>query len=240
MAFATPRRCSPLLVVLALLGAGCGAAAATPAKSASAAASPPASSEPVFEAEAVGPLTKVTALQVVSVFSYEPGEQLLTPATEIASFVADARMNQSYGKEALRPLLVTPTPATLKAAQLLVIAWGPRSEFSLTRAKAVGHSVMREALRMGVADLAYAPIARDQGVTSIAADEVAAAFVEGALAEFLEERAADPAKPFALKHVAYEAGPAFVQAVSKATSRGVDAAHAGHPDAEGGRIPQEH
>jgi hypothetical protein len=220
------RFCHSLLVVLALVGTGCGGAPAAPAQMPITSESVPASSEPAFEAEAVGPLTKVTPLQVVSIFSYEPGEQLVTPASEIASFVCDARVTQGFGKEALRPLLVTPTPATIKAAQLLVIAWGPRSEFSIERAKAVGRSAMREALRIGVDDMAYAPIARDQGVTSISADDVAAAFVEGALAEFLAERSAEPTKPRKLKHVTYEAGPMFVQAVSKATSRGVDAAHA--------------
>jgi hypothetical protein len=225
----TQRLCQILsIVLLGVLCVACGGEAAiapTPTVSTSAGAltSPP---EPVFEAEAVGPLTKATPLQIVSVFAYEPGEQLVTPATEIASFVSEARMSQGYGKEALRPLLVTPTPTAIKATQLMVIAWGPRSEFSAERAKEVGHAAMREALRMGVNEMAYAPIARDQGVTSLSADAVAAAFVEGALAEFLSERSATPAKPLNLRHVTYEAGPTFVESVSRATSRGVEAAHA--------------
>ncbi|EYF05003.1 hypothetical protein [Chondromyces apiculatus] len=185
-------------------------------------------SEPVFEAEMIGPLTKEVPLQIVSVFSYEAGEQLISPATEVAAFVAEARTKQGYGKEPLKTLLVEPTPASIKASRLLVIAWGPRAEFSLERVKEVGRAAMRETLKAGVVEMAYAPIARDQGVTTLPAEDVAKAFVEGALSEFLAaQRAdrADPKKPLALKHVTYEAGPAFIDAVKKAIPLGVAAAH---------------
>jgi hypothetical protein len=186
----------------------------------------PASLEPTFEARAASPLTNATQLQIVSVFSYEPGEALISPATEVASFVSDARKSHGFGKEALRSMVVTPTPTTIKASQLLVIAWGPRSEFSLARAKEMGHAAMRAAIEHDVEEMAYAPIARDQGVTTIAADEVAAAFVEGALVEFLAEQKTEPRKAIHLERVTYEAGPAFVDAVSKAVARGVDSGHA--------------
>jgi len=213
---------SLVFAALVALGvAGCGAASIANTGDAGKSAR-----EPVFEAEAVGPLTKVTQLQIVSVFSYEPGEQLLTPATEVASFLTDARVDKGYCREALRPLLVTPTPSSIKAGQLLVIAWGARSEFSVDRVKDVGRAAMRETIRMGVSDMAYAPIARDQGVTSLSADVVAAAFVEAALGELIDERAARAGDALALQHVTYEAGPQFVDAVSKAVARGVEAAHA--------------
>jgi hypothetical protein len=202
----------------ALVAFGCGGARA---------AAPDGSvgPEPVFEAQAVGPLTNGTALQIVSVFSYEPGEELISPATEIAGFVTDARVKQGFGKEPLVTMFVEPTPSSIKAKRLLVMAWGPRAEFSLGRAKTMGQAAMKEALKAGVADAAYAPIVRDQGVTSIPADEVAAAFIEGALGEYLAEQRAEPTRAFALKRFTYEAGPAFVGAVTKATARGVLAAH---------------
>lgn len=207
-------------LVIAL--SACGGA---PGPAETAAGPSPQPDEPTIEAAAIGPLTKATDLQIVSVFGYEPGETLISPATEIAGFVAEARTRRGYGSRALEPLLVEPTPATIAAHRLLVIAWGPRSEFSLDRATAVGHAAMAEAMKLGVSDMAYAPIARDQGVTSINADDVAAAFIAGALTEFLDERRADPQRPVHLKHVTYEAGPPYIDAVKKAAAAGVAAAH---------------
>ena len=185
-----------------------------------------AQAEPSFAARAVSPIAEATPLQVVSVFAYEPGEQLISPATEIASFVADARVKQGYGQQALQPLLVAPKPVSIKADRLLVIAWGKRSEFSLERVKEVGRTAMRETLKMGVDEMAYAPIARDQGVTSIAPGDVAAAFVEGALGEYLTERGVDPSALLRLRRGTFEAGPTFVDSVAKAIPRGVEAARA--------------
>jgi hypothetical protein len=185
----------------------------------------------VFEAQQTSPLTKETALQIVAIFPFDAGEQLIPPATELIAFVAEARTKKAFGKEALKTMLVEPTPSSIKAKRLLAIAWGPRAEFSLERAKAMGKTAMAETLKLGVEDAAFAPIVRDQGVTTIPADEVAAAFVEGAMREVLDEKGADPNKARALKHVTYEAGPAFIGAVSKAVPRGVAAAHGAAPKA---------
>jgi hypothetical protein len=211
-----------LLVALSACGAAGQTAQSTTQSTTQSAAQP---GEPVIEAAAIGPLTKATDLQIVSVFAYEPGETLISPATEIAGFIAEARTGRGYGARALEPLVVEPTPATIAAHHLLVIAWGPRSEFSLDRATAVGHAAMAEAIQRGAADMAYAPIARDQGVTSINADDVAAAFIAGAVTEFLEQRRAHPDRPIALQHVTYEAGPPYIDAVKKAVAAGVAAAH---------------
>ncbi len=202
------------------------ACSATPPAASAPGTTTAASSEPVFEARAVGPLTYAAPLQIVSMFSYEPGETLVSPATEVGAFVADARTHQGFGKEALRPLVVTPTPSTIKASQLVVLAWGPRGDFSVERAKEMGHAAMRVAIERAVPEMAYAPIARDQGVTTLDADVVAAAFVEGAVTELLTEEKADPRAGQALRRVTYEAGPQFVEAVGKAVARGVAAGHA--------------
>jgi hypothetical protein len=238
---AVPRDGWPALaLLLALAGSpGCGgggaatpgAAGATGATGATGAASTKgaaatagaAAGEPVFEAEGVSPLTKVVPLQIASVFSYEADEKLITPATELLAIVDAARKKDAFGKKPLDALAIDPTPPSIKAEHLLLVAWGPRAEFSLTRAKEMGKAAMLETLKRGVTAMAYAPIVRDQGVTTLPADEVAGAFVEGALGEFLEETKAG--KAVALTHVTYEAGPAFIDAVKKAVPRAVEAAH---------------
>jgi hypothetical protein len=71
--------------------------------------------------------------------------------------------------------------------------------------------------------VAFAPIARDQGVTSFPPGDVAAAFVEGVIVELAEQRRREPNAVRALKHVTYEAGPAFVDAVREGVARGLAA-----------------
>ncbi len=105
------------------------------------------------------------------------------------------------------------------------MALGPRSEFTLERVKAAGATAMRETIRLGASHMAFAPIARDQGVTALPPDDVAAAFVEGALVEYDAERRTSSA-PIPLQDVTYEAGPPFIEAVTRAVARGVGAAHA--------------
>jgi hypothetical protein len=199
--------------------------AVPPASTPSASVVLPAS-EPAFAALAVSPLSSETPLQIVSIFAYEQDETLVSPATELAGFIAKPRQDAAFGKEPLRTLLLAPAPAPSKAKSLLYVALGPRAEFSLERVRTVGETAMRETLKMKVEHMAFAPIVRDQGVTTFAADDVAQAFVEGALVEFGSERRAAPASDFGLRDVTYEAGPQFVESVSKAVARGVAVAHA--------------
>jgi hypothetical protein len=184
-----------------------------------------AAGEPAFAAMAVSPLTAEVPLQIVCVFAYEADETLVSPATELAGFIAKPRQDAAFGKEPLRTLLLSPAPAPTKAERLLYVALGPRAEFSLKRIRTVGETAMRETLKMKVEHMAFAPVVRDQGVTTLAAGDVAQAFVEGALVEFGSERRAAPASDFELRDVTYEAGPQFVESVSTAVARGVAAAH---------------
>ncbi len=206
-------------------------ACAGPTPGAAPPSSPPSASvalpanEPTFAAIAVSPLSEEAPLQIVSIFGYDAGETLISPATELAGFVAKPRQDAGFGKEPLRTLLLSPAPTPTKAKSLLYIALGPRAEFSLERVRTVGETAMRETLKLKVEHMAFAPIVRDQGVTTFAADDVAQAFVAGALVEFGSERRAAPASDFALRDVTYEAGPQFVESVSKAVARGVTAAH---------------
>ena len=70
--------------------------------------------------------------------------------------------------------------------------------------------------------MAFAPVVHDQGVNTFPPDEVAAAFVETALVECAAERRAAPDKPISLKDVTYEAGPPFIDAVTRAVVRGAE------------------
>jgi hypothetical protein len=218
-----------LLGLLALTLGACGGAeparsvpAATGVAPAAAGAAP---TEPTFAAAMVSPLTKETPLQIVAVFAYEAGETLISPATELLGLIANPRAEGGFGKDPLRTLLLDPAPAPVKARRLLFVALGARSDFSLERVKAVGATAMRETIRLGVEHMAFAPIARDQGVTTLPPNDVAAAFVEAALVEYQVERRATPDKPVRLQDVTYEAGPPFIDAVTRAVAQGVAAAH---------------
>jgi hypothetical protein len=214
------------LLVLVLGACGGGEPVRSVTAGAASAATRAVLAEPVFAAAMVSPLTRETPLQIVAVFSFEPSEALISPATELLGLIARPRTEGAFGREPLRTLLLDPAPAPVKARRLLYVAAGSRGDFSLERVKEVGTTAMRETIRLGVDHMAFAPIARDQGVTTLPPDAVAAAFVEAALVEYQVERRATPDRSIALQDVTYEAGPPFIDAVTRAVTQGVAAAHA--------------
>lgn len=226
---------SPLIPTLTLVLGGLLVAACSGNLPQTRAATPRTKAAPTVRAEMIGPLTKKTPLQIVSVFAYEPREALRSPARELAALIADQRMGSDFGQEPLRTLLLDPPPAPIQAKRLLYIALGPRADFSLERMRAVGATAMHEALRLGGEHMAFAPVVQDQGVTQFAADAVAVAFIDGALVEWDSELRANPQQPRHLMDVTYEAGPAFIQAVTAAVPQGVEAAQARLQRAAGGR-----
>ena len=84
----------------------------------------------------------------------------------------------------------------------------------------------RRALGAYGESLAARHLVRDQGMTLFTAEEVAAAFIEGALVQWGSQQRQNPQPPRRLIEVTYEAGPAFIQAVTAAVPRAVAAAHA--------------
>jgi hypothetical protein len=110
--------------------------------------------------------------------------------------------------------------------------------------EAVGRVSLREAARLGISRVAFAPLIRDQGNSKFGTGDVATAVVRGMLLAYDTDRRLQKeglGKPFTLDEWRVEAGPAFfdetVEGVKKASAEATDLikARASKPYASGKR-----
>jgi cytosol aminopeptidase family protein len=175
-----------------------------------------------------GPYDADVPLQVVCYFKHkETGDTTLGAAVELdrklGGVIASLRSRGEFAGDELETLLLIPPEGAIKPKALLLIGLGDESSLSLERMERVGRVVLREATRLGVKRLAFAPLIRDQGNSEFAAGDVADAVVRGMLlAHDTESRLQKEglAKAHAIVEWECEAGPKYfdetVSAVRKA------------------------
>jgi hypothetical protein len=133
-----------------------------------------------------GPYDADVPLQVVCYFKHkEAGDTALGAAVELdrklGGVIASLRGRGEFAGDALETLLLIPPEGTIKPKALLLIGLGDEESLSLERMERVGRVALREATRLGVKRLAFAPLIRDQGNSEFATGDVANAVVRGML-----------------------------------------------------------
>lgn len=184
-----------------------------------------------------GPYTADVPLQVVCYFKYTPeGAKKMTGAPveldkKLGGVIASLRERGEFGGEEGETLLLIPPKDSIKAQSLLLVGLGDEDALSLGVMERVGTVSLREAARLGVSRVAYAPLIRDQGNSKFAVGDVATAFVRGmSLAYDTDKRLQKEglARKFTLEQCNVEAGPAFfdetIVGVQKGIERAKDAA----------------
>ena len=100
---------------------------------------------------------------------------------------------------------------------------------SLDVMERVGKVALREASRRGAARVAFAPLIRDQGNSSLDTGEVERAVTRGLLLAYDTEKRLQKeglAKPFTLDEWEAEAGPAYFDATRLGLEKGIEEAKA--------------
>jgi hypothetical protein len=165
-----------------------------------------------------GPYTADVPLQVVCYFKYTPerAKRMSGAPVELdkhlGGVIATLRERGEFVGDQLETLLITPPKDSIKAKALLLVGLGDEDALSLKLMEAVGRVSLREAARLGVSRVAFAPLIRDQGNTKIGTGEVERAVVRGMLLAYDTERRLQKeglAKTFQLNQWNVEAGPAF-------------------------------
>jgi hypothetical protein len=175
-----------------------------------------------------GPYDADVPLQVVCYFKHkEAGDTTLGAAVELdrklGGVIASLRGRGEFAGDALETLLLIPPEGTIKPKALLLIGLGEEKSLSLERMERVGRVALREATRLGVKRLAFAPLIRDQGNSEFGTGDVANAVVRGMLLALDTESRLQKeglAKAHAIVEWECEAGPKYfdetVSAVRKA------------------------
>jgi len=188
-----------------------------------------------------GPYTADVPLQVVCYFKYtaEGAKRMSGAPVELdkhlGGVIASLRERGEFKGDDLETLLITPPKGTIPAKALLLIGLGDEATLSLDKMESVGRVAVREAARLGVTKVAFAPLIRDQGNSKFPTGDIAAAVLRGVLLAYDTESRLQKeglAKPFALAEWWLEAGPTYFDetvAAAKAAAKDADAAIARRP-----------
>jgi len=165
-----------------------------------------------------GPYTAEVPLQVVCYFKYTPeGAKRMGGAPveldkRLGGVIASLRERGEFMGDPLETLLIIPPKDSIKAKALLLVGLGDEDALSLKLMEAVGRVSLREAARLGVSRVAFAPLIRDQGNKKLATGDVETAVVRGMLLAYDTEKRLQKEglnKEFTLETWNVEAGPDY-------------------------------
>src|SRR4051794_34722833 len=180
-----------------------------------------------------GPYTAETPLQVVCYFRYTPDRaKRMTGAPveldkELGGVIAALRERGEFEGSEIETFLLIPPQGSIKAKALLLVGLGEEDSLSLARMERVGRVALREASRLGVSRVAFAPLIRDQGNTKIGTGDVESAVVKGMLLAYDTERRLQKEglnTEWTLEGWEVEAGPAYFDETVIGVKRGVSEA----------------
>src|SRR5229473_67403 len=141
-----------------------------------------------------GPYTADVPLQVVCYFKYSPeGAKKMGGAPveldkHLGGVIASLRERGEFKGDQLETLLITPPKDSIKAKALLLVGLGDEDALSLQVMERVGRLSLREATRLGVSRVAFAPLIRDQGNKKVGTGDVETAVVRGMLLAYDTEK----------------------------------------------------
>ncbi len=182
----------------------------------------------------VAPYAAPTDLQIVCAFKHNPAGDKYIEAFQdfddkLRGLLSALRNRGEFVGELGETILFNTWPDSITPKRVLVIGLGPEKDLSLDTLRVVGRVALREAVRLRAADVAFAPVIRDQGNSELDVGDVDRAVVEHVLLAFDTEKrlqAEGVADRFAIREWVIEAGPAFVDGAIDAVGKGVEAASA--------------
>jgi hypothetical protein len=182
-----------------------------------------------------GPYTADVPLQVVCYFKYTTlGAKKMSGAPveldkRLGGVIASLRQRGEFVGDLEETLLLYPPSGSIKARALLLVGLGDEGALSLAVMERVGRTALREATRLGVRRVAYAPLIRDQGNSKFGTGDVAAAVLRGVLLAYdtqVRLQKQGLAKPFTLKQWNVEAGAAYFDDTVAGVQTGIATAKA--------------
>ncbi len=182
-----------------------------------------------------GPYTADVPLQVVCYFKYtDEGAKRMTGAPveldkRLGGAINSLRTRGEFQGDELETLLITPKEGAIKAKALLLIGLGDESRLSLETMERVGRVALREARALGISKVAFAPLLRDQGNSTLAVGAVETAVLRGMLQAYETEQQlqAEGLSPkYALTEWWVEAGQAYFDDTVSGTKEAVAQAKA--------------
>ncbi len=180
-----------------------------------------------------GPYTAEVPLQVVCYFKYTPerAKKMAGAPVELdkrlGGCIASLRERGEFVGDPLETLLIAPPKDSIKAKALLLVGLGDEDDLSLKLMEGVGRVALREAARLGVSRVAFAPLIRDQGNTKFGTGDVETAVVRGMLLAYDTEKRLQKeglSKAFTLDAWNVEAGPDYFEETISGVKKAIEGA----------------
>jgi len=178
----------------------------------------------------VGPYMEPADLQIICLFKHkQAGDTYQGAAKEtdekLGGILSSLRNRGEFVGETGETFLFTPPTGSIPAKQFMVIGLGEEKELSLDTLRIVGRIAAREAVRLRAKHVAWAPVIRDEGNTTIDVGEGDRAFAEQMLSAYDTEKrlqAQGLAPNFGIESFVIEAGPTFFDGAVKLVGQGID------------------
>lgn len=171
-----------------------------------------------------GPSAQVSDLQITCLFEYTEGDIFNSPPAlpaalnglvhldhDTKGLITDLRKSGKFVGRANETILINPPKGTIGGKSLLLIGLGDRNKFTPELMIGVGSVAMREALKLGVSNFAFASDLKDAGIDSptalVAGNVVKGIFEAYRTQVWLKEKHMAATKP--ISKVILLAGPSF-------------------------------
>jgi hypothetical protein len=175
-----------------------------------------------------GPYTADVPLQIVCYFKYTPeGVKRMSGSPveldkHLGGVIGSLRERGEFVGDDLETILITPPQGSIPAKALLLIGLGDETTLSLDKMERVGRVAVREAARLGIKKVAFAPLIRDQGNSKLPTGDVSAAVLRGVLLAYDTEKRLQNeglAKAYSLDEWWQEAGATYFDETVEATNK---------------------
>ena len=178
----------------------------------------------------IGPYGEPADLQIICLFKHKASGDTYQGAAKdtdehLHGILSALRNRGEFVGELGETFLFTPPSGSIPAKRFMVIGLGEEKDLSLDSLRLVGRIAAREAVRLNAKHVAWAPVIRDEGNTTIEVGEGDRAFVEQMLTAYDTEKrlqAQDLAPEFSIEDLVIEAGPTFFDSAVKQVSEGIE------------------
>ena len=178
----------------------------------------------------VGPYMQAADLQIISLFKHKASGDTYEGAAKetdahLGGLLSALRNRGEFVGELGETFLFTPAKGSIPAKQFMVIGLGEEKDLSLDSLRVVGRIAAREAVRLKAKHLAWAPVIRDEGNTTIEVGLGDRTFIEEMLSASATEKrlqAQALAPRFSIEDCVIEAGPSYFDSAVKQVGQGID------------------
>ena len=178
----------------------------------------------------IGPYSEPADLQIICLFKHKPSGDTYQGAAKdtdqhLHGLLSALRNRCEFVGEIGETFLFSPPSGSIPAKRFMVIGLGDEKDLSLDSVRVVGRVAAREAVRLQAKHVAWAPVIRDEGNTTIDVGEGDRAFIEQLISAYdtekrLQEQGLAPA--FSIEDIVIEAGPTYFEGAAKQVEAGIE------------------